>query len=906
MRTFLSEVLDNLLSDANTDISNSTFVLPSKRAGSFLKNLLKKRVDGSSFAPQVWSIEDFIIEITDLNILDHTNTLFSFYDTYQQLTPKEEQEDFDTFYGWAQTLIYDFNEIDRFLIHTPPFFDYLASIKDLEHWSLQKDQSKIIKNYLKFWNKLPNYHAAFVKNLLQKKEAYQGLAYRRAAQQITDYLQNHKNSIFFIGFNALNTAEKEIVKTVLNQDRGRIFWDIDEVFFNDENHDAGFFIRQYKRDWPYYSEHQHELEWIGRHFGESKHIESIGVPKNIGQVKYVAQILKKVNLNNTALVLSDENLIGPILNSLPQTVDTLNITMGLALDKIPLATLFETLFKIQNKKSTKIYYKDVMNVLNQSAVSLSLGEDSQRLQNDIIIKNKIFIEKEDFERFSNRQTKEILNICFSFYQRKPKRFLKALINLTELLRPENQAEYPIETEYLYHFNTVFVKLLKLLDKYRPQLDIKALHRIYQEVLQTETLDFEGAPFEGLQLMGMLETRSLDFETVILTSVNEGVLPAGKSSNSFIPYDLKKEYGLPTYKEKDAVYTYHFYRLLQRAKKIFLLYNTEKSGLNAGEKSRFNTQLEVEKRPNHNFIQRFVTPRIDPLETDLQKIVKTPEVMKKLQSLAKSGFSPSALTAYIRNPLGFYKKYILGIGESKEVEEIVAANTLGTVIHNTLEEFYKPLTNTVLTKIHIDEMSAKIDEEVHRQFQAVYQNASLNEGKNLIIFEIAKRYLSNFLNKEKQFVNAHELKILQIENDHNERVLDIPELSFIVKLRGKVDRVDQVDGEVRIVDYKTGKVEQNDLNLQNWDDLIEDFKYSKAFQVLCYSSMIQKQKEYETMQAGIISFKNLKNSFLPFTDKTEKPNKRIIDEEILNQFHKELKKLILEIFDTDIPFQEKEV
>jgi len=904
MQTFLNDILDKFI-DKNIDqLAKTTFILPGKRAGGFLKRLIRSKTDYTGFAPEILSIEEFITQITGLRMLDNTNSLFRFYQIYKQQTPQNEQESFDTFYAWAQTLIHDFNEIDRYLIDPERFFNYLSEIQQVEHWSLASPQTDLVKNYLKFWSQLANFHQDFVSGLLENKEAYQGLIYRKAADTIQDFLKSSDNQFIFIGFNALNNAEQKMIQEVLIQKKGEVYWDIDRHFIEAEYHDAGLFMRHYLNNWPYYKTEENQFNWLSDFYNQPKTIQTIGVPKNIGQAKYVGSLLKTVDQKNTAVVLNDEGLLLPVLNSLPDEVQTANVTMGLPLALTPPASLFEVLFKIQLDNQGNIYHKNVLEVLSHPSLKIVESHLSEKIQAAIIKNNHVFISREDIIAIAGEQNADLLDLCFTIYDDKAEPFLKALLNICQHLRPEDLDKHAVETEYLFHFNKLFNKLLNLLAQYEPVESIQALYQIYKDSLNNESIDFGGSPHEGLQIMGMLETRVLDYETVILTSVNEGVLPTGKSTNSFIPYELKKRYGLPTYKEKDAVYAYHFYRLLQRAKNVYLLYNTEASSLNTGEKSRFLTQLEVERPQSHTFIQGLVNSKISTNPTGLQEIEKTPEMLEILKKQAKSGFSPSALTSYIWDPLTFYKNYVLGIRENEEIEEEIASNTLGTAIHDTLEKFYKPLIGKNLLAEDLKKMRAQIDSELKHQFEKE-QNAHIDHGKNLIIFEVAKRYLNNFLDfEERQLKNGDLLKTLHIENDEIKRKLPIPELDFEVYLRGKVDRVDQLNDTIRVVDYKTGNAKPSELNIKSWDDLIEEPKHIKAFQVLSYASLLMHGKKYNQIEAGILSLKSLSSGFIPFSDHSEKKGVRQIDSNVLHLFHEQLNRLILKIFNPTIPFKEK--
>ncbi len=418
------------------------------------------------------------------------------------------------------------------------------------------------------------------------------------------------------------------------------------------------------------------------------------------------------------------------------------------------------------------------------------------------------------------------------------------------------------------------------------------------------VSFEGEPLNGLQIMGVLESRVLDFETVIVTSMNEGKFPAGKSQNSFIPYDVKRELGLPTFKEKDAIYTYHFYHLLQRAKNIYLIYNTESEGLDAGEKSRFITQLEVEKQAKHNLSHEIYNALLPETAYQPIKIPKSEAVMERLKEIAEKGFSPSALTSYIRNPIDFYFQKILRISEVEEVEENIALNTLGTIIHGTLEALYTPYIGKFLSETAILGCFKLLDDEVLKQFKLVYKEGEIKKGRNLLAFEVAKRNVSNFLKVELERIkNGDAIKILELEKTF-ERKLEDPSLPFPVLIKGNVDRIEECNGIIRIIDYKTGKVEKPNVTLKSWNGLSEDIKNDKIIQILAYAFMYENEASNKSMEAGIISFKNLKSGFLPFSFKEGKEVNTTIDSVVLNEYLEQMVLLLKDILDEKKPFEEK--
>ncbi|WP_418602170.1 PD-(D/E)XK nuclease family protein [Hwangdonia sp.] len=919
MTTFIFDVLKDL-KDSEINLSKLTFILPSKRAGLFLKHQLYKVADETIFSPEIISIEEFVENTSQLKPISNTELLFEFYNSYVTLTKKENQDTFEVFSKWAQILLQDFNEIDRYLIPQENIFNYLSDIQELKHWSLEQNKTDFVKNYLSFWNKLYTYYTHFTQQLLNKNSGYQGLIYREAVKNLESYIQsNTEKKHVFLGFNALNTAEETIIQKLLEHDVAKIYWDIDQVFFNNQKHDAALFTRQHQTRWKYFE--NNPFHWITNNYSKEKNISIYGVPKNIGQSKYIGTLLNNLSqsnpsLQNTAVVLGDENLLIPVLNSLPSTIEALNITMGFPLKSIPLASLFESLFKLHKNPSKSFYYKDVINIIAHQFIRPLFYFDDTDYASKIIetieANNIIYLTSYRLKQIAAK-AETIIDILFTNWEKTIDDALKNCSQLILIIKNdliENKASNLLSLEYLFRFNELFNELSRLNSEYHHIKDISALFSIYKELLSTETLDFQGEPLQGLQIMGMLESRVLDFETVIISSVNEGILPSGKSNNSFIPFDVKLENNLPTYKEKDAVYTYHFYRLLQRAKNIHIIYNTEADVLTGGEKSRFITQLQLENI--HKINHQIIAPHVPVIQPKLNQINKTPQLLNQIIEVAKQGFSPSSLSNYIRNPIDFYYQKILKIKEHDDAEETVAANTLGTVVHNTLEDFYKPFIGEFLTVENIKNLKPKINETVSHHFKNEYKEGDITKGKNLIVFEIAKRYVSNFLDLEIQDLKAgNQIKMIAVEAENNV-FIDIPELNFPINLTGKVDRVDEYNGVTRIIDYKTGQVNQSSVEIVDWEAITTDYnKYSKSFQVLTYALMMHQSNQIQLpVEAGIVSFKNLRHGFLKFAQKDKagpyaKKN-ALITEDTIDKFSIELKKLVLEICNLDIPFTEKEI
>ena len=915
--SFLDKIAQVLLVEYSGKLSNTIVVLPNKRAKIFLIEALKNKVETNIFSPNIVSIEELIQDIASIRAIDSIELLFEFYEVYLSITEKSNQQSFELFANWAKTLLQDFNEIDRYLLEPNHVLSYLKDIEDIKKWGIEvENKTQLLENYIDFWKLLPNYYQSLYNHLLNKGIGYQGLIYREAVNNLNHFSDNLKEKQFvFAGFNALNTSEERIIQHLMASDQASIYWDVDQAFLNDPFHDAGLFVRRFKESWRRYK--SNPFEWIVNDFSQPKNIQIIGTPKTIGQAKIAGSIIENiinanpdVPLDKVAIVLGEENILVPLLYSLPSSVGVLNITMGYSSKNNPAQILIAKLFKMhtnslsRNAKNYVFYYKDILDILTHPLVEPYAKTNV--LVNTINQNNYTFITHHKLMEL-NPNPSDLFLLLFQKWEKGSVAVLETISSLLQTIKANlsnENGEEKIAKAFVYSIFKVINKLINYYSSHEHIDKIETLYAIYKQVIDLAEVSFEGEPLNGLQIMGVLESRVLDFETVIITSMNEGKLPAGKSQNSFIPFDVKKELGLPTFKEKDAIYTYHFYHLLQRAKNIYLLYNTESEGLDAGEKSRFITQLEVEKKPNHTLTHEIYNAVLP--ETAYQPIVvpKSEAVMIRLKEIAQKGFSPSALTSYIRNPIQFYFQKILLISEVEEVEENIALNTLGTIIHETLKVLYTPFIGKFLSESSILSCFKLLDDEVLRQFKLVYKEGEIKKGRNLLAFEVAKRNISNFLKVELESIkNGDAIKILALEQRF-ERILEHPSLPFPVKIGGSVDRIEERDGKIRIIDYKTGKVEKGSITLKSWKDLTKDIKNDKIIQVLAYAFMYEKEANGKPIEAGIISFKNLKSGFLPFNFKEGKEENTEIDEDTLNNYLEQIVLLLNEILEMNIPFDEK--
>ena len=911
MQSFISETLDSILKTTKS-FENVVFILPSQRAKVFLKQTLKDKIS-VGFLPEALNIEQFVQQVSGIEKADSIQLLFHFYTIYKNL--EKEPDSFDTFSSWAFTVLQDFNEIDQHLVDTKEIFVYIRDIERLKKWSVSGTftETEFMKDHYSFLEKLNNFYPPLYQFLLEKKIGYQGLMYREACSNIEGYIEeNIHKKFFFIGFNALNKAEEFLFQKVLETNKSDIYWDLDEVFFN-TNHQAGTFIRKYKKEWKYYE--KNPLKTLSNSFSGPKNIQIIGASKNTTQIKYAGEILENfTDFKNTALILADETLLPITLNSLPKNINAINITMGYPLKDIPTTSLLFSIFqlfvsqeKLQKTIVNEFYHKDVVRFLkHQSVYKLLSDENSALVDNfteEIGKENLIFISKAQIESIlidTTASVKSGISAIFNSYTT-INEFLDRILNLIALLKEDVTT---LEKEYLFRFYTAFTQLKTLQTEYEYFTDLKTLSLFFKQLISSETLSFQGEPLRGLQLMGMLETRVLDFENIILTSTNEGILPASSQQNSFIPFDVKIEFGLPTFKEKDAIFSYHFFRLLQRAKNVFILYNTEHDDFGSGEKSRFVTQLEMMR---DDIIYKNISPKVIPSKTALKEIPKNEVTFERLKELAKKGISPSALTNYLYNPVSFYKQKILKIKEFDDVEETVAFNTLGTVVHEALDELYTPFVGRFLSEENVSKMEKEANNLVIKHFKIQFKNGDISTGKNRLIYEVANRFVSNFLLKEKELLKdkKNKLKIIATEENLSAEIT-IEGIDFPVKLHGQVDRVDELNGVLRIIDYKTGMVSSTNLRVPEFKNL-RDEKHLKAIQVLLYAYLFTKSKNYnfnQPLEAGIYSFKNLNSGFLPidFALPRKKPETNITAEK-LEEFITELKIYIKEIYNLEIDFIE---
>lgn len=886
------------------------FIVPNRRATIYLNKAVSNTLSQPAIGPQIFDIDSFVRAVSGIEVPPKMELMFALYQSYCAVVPEGKRDEFSAFLGWGETLLNDLDSIDRNLIDRKGIFNYLSSLYQLKSWA--KEESDLVKNYLAFWDVLPQLYETFINDLGAKGHGTSGMAYREAVASLEAYLESHSDTHFvFCGFNALSHSESNLFQSILAQDRATIFWDIDRFFLDDTTQRSAHFIASYKRKWPFFEENP----FLGTHesFAQPKHIEVIETAGVLGQAKQVGSILQELSKNKpewerVAVVLPDESMLDSVLHALPKDIERLNVTMGQPLKGHALTALFEQLFELQLGRSTTrgLYYKQLEKLFDHPMMAhlckFHKYADPSQVMKDLVKRNQSYIFPEDLIQsypLASRLDHALLP------WNTPQRGASSLVRFVHELRPVVEQYAPEQQEVLYRFYSLFNQLEQQLKAYPFVSDLRTLRALYATQIAPQKLSYEGSPLEGLQIMGMLETRLIDFDTIILTQACEGILPSMSIDDSWIPYDVKKKYGIPTRDEKEAIYAYHFFRLMYRAKRIYILYTSNGDVLGGGEVSRFVRQWQHHLPPAHQmqfFVQQQNTqlPKPEP-----QTISKTQGAIDRLKEMAQSGFSPTALGTYIKNPVQFYDQYLLQIQEAEEIEESIAANTLGTVVHDCLEALYKPLVGKQIRASNIDHMQSVLESTLSEKFMTHFGPTGHSTGKNLLLFTAAKHNLDRFLEADKKLIQSGaKIELVGIEL-RKKIIRNFEDIPFPVCIKGVVDRVDIVDGQLRILDYKTGTTEPAELICDDVANLIEDQKYSKAFQVLFYSMLLSDQiGENRSFKAGIYSIKKPSNGFMPFGIKAHGRHKRTeLTSADLRDFEVVLEQLVSEVFNPQVDFVE---
>ena len=900
MKTFLEEVAKKVL-QVNSDNENLIIIVPTIRAINFLKESIKKVIDKPIVSPNILSISEFVTDLSGLSTISKIELLCNFYSIYKSLTPKKELEFFHQFSQWAPNLLSEFNEIDTQLVDAKEIYSYLNALDNIERWGNEK--GSLSKNFSKLQKHILLYYQKISENLLKNQKGYSGLQIKEAVKNIPFYIQQELPYHFFIGFNALNKGEEILIQELIAQNKAEIIWDIDKSFFEDPYHSAGFFVRKYYKEWKFLS--RKKSPQFQNHFSNPKKIEIISTVNNDIQAKTAIQIAcdlyeRKPN-KSIAVVLGDENLLQLSLSSMPDVKTPLNITMGYPLKNTSLMNFFEMFFELHINHHIKGFpLKLTYDFLNNNITKLIFNKS----------KNKIYRWIENFK--INYVSSNIIcgkgpeaNLLFSHFH-KVDEYLNQLIEIITLIKKNlnKQNLNFIQIQACQYFLKVLKSIQELNQNYNfinTLLDIKI---VFESLANQEKFDFKGDPLNGIQIMGVLETRLLDFDNIILTNVNEGILPEGKSKYSWIPFDVRKKFGMNTFIEKDHLYSYHFFRLLQRAKNIYLLYNNSSKGLISAEPSRFLFQLKYFKKEKHILKFNHVEPSL-PKKFDSERIgIKSKEVLLHLEKIADEGFSPSSLTLFIRDPYSFYQERLLKIKSDMNLEGQINAMEKGTLMHQVLESLYTPYLNKEMKENNYDKMLKNLHQTLEEKSRNLNTTKHFLYGKNKLAINIIEKILKKFIIDEKTKVKkGDKIKILALEHKFQKKIY-VKTLNKEINFRGTVDRIDISNNVLRFIDYKTGKVSDMNMIFKEWMDIRTNVNKNNLFQVLMYANLLKDDFCNKETIAGIIPLKSFKNDFIPASVKINQKQKNIleIDLDSKNYFENELFLLMKDIFDPNTPFK----
>ena len=890
---FLSKIISELLSETS-DLSQTVVVLPGKRPVVFLKQILKEQ-KYEGFLPEFFTVDELIKKISGKQHIQGISLWLFGYDVYKKIYPEETLENF---LKWFPTLLKDWDDMLKFSEENKAVLEYMLDDERIKNWGEKLgDGDNARKRNLNFWKKMNVFLPKLKENLQAKGWATDGMIHEIVREKISDFAEETETKFVFCGFNALTPLEEKLIRELLQKGKAECFFQADEYYIKDLKQEAGKFLRKHMH-WKEFNENR-KFQWIENSFGKEKNIKVYEVAGNVAQTKILPEILQEIpkeNYSKTAVVLLDENLLLPSLDAV-SFVDNLNITMGFPIKNLGFSGAVKKLFYLQKqleKNDKSYYYLDVFSVLEE----FPDNEEDRKIIDQFTVK----IEDENIVYISKKMMQEHLGEL-SYFQLFEKRtaaeLLEDLSNFCYKLKFREIDDILYENVSL--FETTFKILKNHMKDYDFEISIDALEVLMNQLVNSENLDFQGEPLEGLQFMGLLETRLLDFENIILLSVNEGKLPLGNTQNTYLPFDVRRNFGLNTFLENDSIYAYHFYRLLQNSKNIYLLYNALGSGVNTGEKSRFITQMEMESP--HKIEHIVIENTSEPILQEPIIIEKTEKVLEKLNEW-KDRISASHLISYLYNPIDFYLNNILKAKETEEIEEELSQRNYGNLVHYALEELYGELQGKILKESDIEDLKPKINEAIDSAISELKHQPELYErGMNYIHKSMAAKVVEHILDYDLGLIKAgNYLEIISLENGINAEFL-LDENGEKINFVGYIDRIDRLNGVVGVIDFKTAKAKN--LSVKPKEEKLEDFMSSadskQALQLSIYAYMVLHNEKFSVnqLQCGIWSFAEIGKGVqtLKIYDNEN------IDNENVSICMNSIKNIILEILNPEIPFKE---
>lgn len=944
MESFLKLVAADLYKHTEGNLAHTAVVFPNKRAGLFFNEYLAQESESPIWSPAYVSISELFRSLSPWEVGDPVKLVCELYKIFRRET--QSTETLDDFYFWGEMLISDFDDADKNKVDTDELFSNLQDLRNImdDYTFIDDEQEEAIRQFfqnfsierrtalkerfISLWDVLGNIYKGFRESLASQNIAYEGMMYRHVIEHLdVDKLPYEK--YVFVGFNVLNKVEHTLFTQLKDAGKAVFYWDYDEFYMKENRqavtHEAGEFIRRNLRDFP--SPLSGELF---KNLSKPKEVHYIASSTENAQARYLPQWIRN-NLTTpekeTAVVLCNEALLQPVLHSLPAEVKHVNITMGFPLSQTPVYSFLITLLELHthgfNFKSGRYTFQSVVTLLKHPYTRQLTGQ-AELLEKELTRNNRFYplpgeLGKDEFLTRLFTPLSGNLNLCIRLSEtlQQVAGIYQANTSGTEDTDAFNQ----LYRESLFKAYTTINRFRTLIEEDELTVQSETFRRLLVKVLSATNIPFHGEPAIGMQVMGVLETRNLDFRHLVLLSVNEGQLPKSGGDSSFIPYNLRKAFGMTTIEHKIAVYAYYFYRLLQRAERITLMYNTSSDGLNRGEWSRFMLQFLIEWP--HPITRQFLEAGQSPQGTSPITVEKTPDVMRRMQSLfdvranPKAKFSPSALNYYLDCPLKFYYRYVAGLSAPDEVSAEIDSATFGSIFHYAAEHIYKDLTThgKVINKEALETLlrnEVKLQDYVDTAFKKLFFNVPQNEkpeynGVQLINSAVIARYLKQLLQNDLRYAPftfiASEMEV--------DEPIDIQTPKGVIKSRigGIIDRMDSKDGTLRIVDYKTGGDADTPPHVESL--FIPDKKRSNyVFQTFLYAAIMCRKQPTMKIAPALLYIHRAATETYSLVIQMGEPRKPKEAVEDFSKYEKEyrerLQGLLEEIFNPEKSFTQTEI
>ena len=939
MKPFLYQVASLFYEKWGAEVSRLAFVFPNRRTGLFFQKYLSEVADIPLFSPTILTINDLFIQLSGKQSADRISMLFTLYDIY--IRQSGSTETFDEFLYWGEMLLNDFDDIDKYMANARMLFSNVTDLREIENdfdflsdeqiaairsfWSsfYPRGDTPNQQQFLAVWQVLYDLYEEFRATLAAEGKGYEGMIFREVVESMErgESPDLPYEQIVFVGLNALSVSEERFLAQLQKRKIADFYWDYVSDKVTDPDNKASYFVSRNRKSFPSSMKLPPEEK-------VKTEIEVIGIPSGIGQAKHVYTLLsdwcKEAEMSSeealrTAVILPDEHLLIPVLNAIPEQIRRINVTMGYPLAGTPVASLIEYILALQKNvryidRNPLFYFRDVLPVLNHRYILSTSPEIISSLVKEITENNKIYISHTELGK---TPLLEILFTpvtgveAFSDYLIK---VLEELNKVMSALSDEEEEDAPqrtndLEQEFIFHYFTTVNRMKEVMKDARIEMKIDTFFRLLKRVTDTITIPFHGEPLSGLQIMGVLETRALDFDRLIILSMNEGIFPQRKAANSFIPYNLRRGFGLPTYEHQDSVWAYHFYRLIERASHVSLLYDTRSNGLQTGEVSRFVHQLhyhyEVPMR------DKLVVYNVSSSKTPPLAVPKREDIMRRLDAYRKGGskaISASAINTYLDCPLKFYFSVVEGIREEEEVSETIESDVFGSILHKVMEELYKPfqgkmVTVDLLKAIRKD--TALLTGAIARAFASEFFKTEVVRsltGQNYLIGEMIRKYVEKILERDGKLTPFVYIESERMINglislsDHSE-----------IRLKGFIDRVDEVLDAIRIIDYKSGSGTTTFSSIESLFNKEEKDRAKAVMQVFMYCWMYAHftENKGKTIQPGIYYVRSLFSD--PFDPSVYHRIERGKSEKVedfsgyAQAFEEGLRGCLDEIFNPEIPF-----